>query len=117
MTDETNLLTETLEILFQYGKTSRDVKWVGVIMPNHNDPIPPMPIGSWEDFARFANLTYDAGYGGVEVNRYLIVIGDDWWLERGECDGAGWWEFKTLPVRALSRRTLEGKDLSYRGNG
>jgi hypothetical protein len=27
----------------------------------------------------------------------LEIVGDDWWLERHEYDGAEWWEYKTKP--------------------
>lgn len=29
----------------------------------------------------------------------LKIVGDNWWLERHEYDGAEWFEFKTLPQK------------------
>lgn len=38
-----------------------------------------------------------------EVPQYvatdLVLVGDDWWIERAEYDGSEWWEFKSIPVR------------------
>jgi len=31
------------------------------------------------------------------IRNDLYVVGEDWWLERGEYDGSEWWEFKRLP--------------------
>jgi hypothetical protein len=42
-------------------------------------------------------VNYDDGFGGNEIPLSLVVVGDDWWLERGEYDGSEWWEFKRLP--------------------
>lgn len=87
-----NLLQETIEILTANQKTPDDVRWVGAV-PTYGDPY----FGTWEQFEAMAGFDYDAGYGGNEVDSDLVVVGDDWWLERGENDGSEWWEFKTLP--------------------
>ncbi len=36
------------------------------------------------------------GYGGEEVATDLLVVGEDWWLERHSYDGAEWFEYKTM---------------------
>jgi hypothetical protein len=86
-----NLLEETLEFLKENGKTSDDVRWVGSRDGKY--------AVSWTEFEKIANIMYDSGYGGPEVASDLVVVGDDWWLERHEYDGAEWWEIKAAPVR------------------
>jgi hypothetical protein len=108
-----NLLKQTVEFLQSKGKTPADVRWVGVRDPDYLKfirPIPkPMPHGSWDDFERFADFEY--GYGGVGINKGLVIVGDDWWLERGECDGVEWWDFKTLPQKPPETTPLRDTDL------
>lgn len=79
-----NLLHETIETLEENGLSENDVKWVG------NSEF----YFSFEHFKKIANVIYDAGYGSAEVASDLIVVGEDWWLERYEYDGAEGWEFK-----------------------
>ena len=82
-----NLLKEALEMLGKCGKSTEDVRFVA----NSES------WATWDEFSPIAALyDYDEGYGGAEVNPSLRVVGDDWWLERGEYDGSEWWEFKTL---------------------
>ena len=85
-----NLLQETVNDLKENGKTPADVRWVGRESINAKC--------GWEDFVKQANFEYDNGYSGVEIPRDLVVVGDDWWLERAECDGSEWWEFKVVPA-------------------
>ena len=82
-----NLLTETLDVLKSHGKTPKDVLWVGDQYKKT----------TWENFESISNFEYDSGYGGNEVESSLIIVGDTWWLERGEYDGSEWWEFKEHP--------------------
>ena len=82
-----NLLSETLNILLENGKTPEDVLWVG-------DETRYM---SWEDFKKAAYTSYDNGYGSEEVFESLKIVGKDFWLERNSYDGSEWWEFKTIP--------------------
>jgi hypothetical protein len=84
-----NLLKETKAILKETGKSIEDVRWVG----NHTYHYP------WSHFEKIANVEYNAGYGGAEIPGDLQVVGDDWWLERGEYDGSEWWEYKTMPTK------------------
>jgi hypothetical protein len=88
MTDLANLLNQTTEVLEQNGKSPRDVRWVGV---------PGKWATSWQEFAAHSDFEYDDSYGGAEIEEELLVVGDDWWLERGEYDGSEWWAFKTMP--------------------
>lgn len=83
-----NLLEETKELLERNGKTIFDVLWIGT-----KDAV-------WDvDIQQLFNVDYDDGFGGQEIPDELLVVGDDWWLERHEYDGSEWWEFKTMPVK------------------
>lgn len=110
-----NLLKETLELMTRKGKSATDVRWVGMVDPDFLQairPTPqPVPCGTWADFVRYADFDYDDGYGGAEINSKLVVIGDDWWLERHEYDGSEWWEFKTLPQKPAEPTPLRDTDL------
>jgi hypothetical protein len=92
-----NLLDETLEVLKDNGKKSDDVKWVGC------DDI----WFSFFEFSVWADFDYDSGYGGQIVNYSLVVVGEDWWLERHEYDGSECWEFKQLPNKPESKDKSE----------
>jgi|GEM_PF-500830 len=86
-----NLLEETLEVLKKHGKSPKDVRWVGSKDGKY--------AITWDEFEKIADVIYDNGYGAQEIAEDLVVVGEDWWLERCECDGSEWWEFKTLPVK------------------
>jgi len=49
-------------------------------------------------------VEYDSGYGATKVAKDLVIVGEDWWLERCEYNGSEWWEFKTLPVKPKAHR-------------
>ena len=82
-----NLLQETLELMESNGKKETDVIWVG----NYTHKT------TWENFKKFADVDYEEGYGSAKVAQDLLIVGDNWWLERGEYDGSEWWEFKQPP--------------------
>lgn len=88
--DTRNLLTETTETLSNHNKTWNEVIWVG-----HSDGTITIPL----DQVRPAlNFEYDP-YFGNKVRRKLVIVGNNWWLERrrDERDDE-FWEFKQLPV-------------------
>ena len=85
--DTTNLYDETIAVLKHYGKTEKDVLWVGTRDQQF----------AFGTLKSIFDVTYDSGYGGAEVNMSMVVVGSDWWLERHEYDGSEWWEFKTMP--------------------
>lgn len=85
-----NLLKETLEVLKRHGKSTDDVVWIG---DGNCFPI------NWNTFKTLADFDYDDGYGCVEINQQLVIVGEDWWLERYEYDGSENWVYKTLPMR------------------
>ena len=84
-----NLLDETINILSENGKTKNDIKWIGNSIKFIN----------WDDFKLIANRKYDDGFGWAEISEELLIVGDDFWLERNEYDGSEWWEFKTIPTK------------------
>ena len=81
-----NLKKETIDMLSAHGKTQSDVKWAGC----YSFSIPLSLF--WE----LADQEYDDDYGAPEVAQDLIVVGNDFWLERHEYDGSEWWEYKEL---------------------
>ncbi len=82
-----NLKEETLEIMKNHGKTIEDVTWIGC--EDFAIPI--------QEFWELADTTYDSGFGAAKVAQDLIVVGEDWWLERHEYDGCSeWWEYKVV---------------------
>lgn len=93
-----NLLKETVEILEENGRTLDDVKHI--CGSKHQI--------TKEDFIRLADTEYYEGFGTQYVATDLMIIGDDFWLERHEYDGSEWWEYKELPnVDGLPYRTVD----------
>lgn len=80
------LWEETIQILEDNGKSFSDV----VSICGKKFQI------TKEDFEKYSKTYYDNGYGAAEVAEDLMVIGEDFWLERHEYDGSEWWEFKTI---------------------
>lgn len=112
-----NLLKETEEFLTNHDKSGEDVRYVICLEPDFLKDIGTPKVdalGSWDDFVAFADFDYNPSYGGAEVNTDLKIVGDDWWIERGEYDGSEWWEFKTLPQKPVNAVALEAKDLKER---
>ena len=104
-----NLLKETIEELELYGKTGADVLWVGrdyIVYERYHDSTRVTYKSTWEDFCSKADFEYDDGYGSPEIPTDLIIVGKDFWLERGEYDGSEWWEFKTMPEEPTETREL-----------
>lgn len=97
MAQTETLLQETVETLAINNKSPADVKWVGVLERGWNERV--SYHFSWDEFAAAAEFRYNSSYGGQNVEASLVVVGDAWWLERGEYDGSEWWEFKTLPTK------------------
>jgi hypothetical protein len=91
-----NLLKETVAILQEHKLTPNDVLWIG----NRTE------YTDWNNFAKIADVEYDAGFGGAEVATDLIIVGKSWWLERHEYDGSEWWEYKEQPVKPQSKVEL-----------
>ena len=91
-----NLKFETLEILKENGKTIKDIRWIG-----SKDIAIPLDL-----FWILADTEYNNDFGSQKVARDLVVVGDDWWLERAEYDGSEWWEFKTMPTKPSTEKEV-----------
>lgn len=87
----TNLLKETMKILDDYKKDFyQDVLWIGTCCGSYEM--------TKEDFLVEADFAYNNGYGGAEIFEALVIVGEDWWLSRGEYDGSEWWDFNKKPT-------------------
>jgi len=93
-----NLLLETIDNLILFGKTPCDVRWVGSCSGIY--------AMSWDEFAKIANIEYDEGFGGQEIARDLVVVGDNWWMERHEYDGSENWKFKRIPKKCMNAESF-----------
>ena len=82
-----NFKKELIDELKSKGLTLEDIRWVGTRDIKYNLNI----------FLNSLDFDYDAGYGFPEINMNLLIVGDNWWLERQEYDGSEWWEFKKYP--------------------
>lgn len=97
-----NLKEETLEVLRIHGKSKEDVKYVC----GEDFQI------SLGQFWELSDTEYDSSYGAPEIAQDLMLIGDDFWMERGEYDGSEWWDFRTmpdttgLPIREISALSI-----------
>lgn len=96
--DLINFKEETIEKLKDNGKSMKDIRWIGRL-EYYNEK-----TGEYEQFKydidEFFNkidFRYDSGYGLVKIPLDLVIVGDDWWMERWEYDGAECWIFKCLP--------------------
>lgn len=98
---KTNLLQETIDTLTDNGKCEKDILWCG--STGHDG----FGWFSWNTFKRVADTEYNSGYGGQRVARDLVIVGIGFWLERHEYDGSEWWEYKTQPIKPMSRGTLK----------
>lgn len=90
------LLEETIKKLKDNNKTEKDVLWVGC----------PKFKTTWENFQIITNIEYDNDYGCREIASDLLIVGKDFWLERHECDGSEWWEFKAIPKEPEISKTI-----------
>ena len=82
-----NLKEETLNVLHNHGKHKADVKYVC----GEDFQI------SLGQFWELSDTEYDSSYGAPEIAQDLMLIGDDFWMERGEYEGAELWDFHTMP--------------------
>lgn len=92
-----NLLDETREVLENNNKTINDINWAG------NNKF----YFDVYEFLKIANVEYDDSYGAPEVAQDLLVVGDNWWLERHEYDGLEWWEYKKIPLKPNAKIELK----------
>lgn len=84
-----NLWEETIYVLKENGKTFEDVLFI----QGQDFKV------TKENFEIVAKKTnYDSGFGAQRVATDLVLVGDDWWIERAEYDGSEWWEYKSIPT-------------------
>ena len=94
-----NLLEEIKDILKENNKKIEDIEWVGTTEKYVDIDI----------FLKLANTNYDDDYGAPEVAQDLIIVGNNWWLERHEYDGSEWFEYKSMfekPKEKLELKAL-----------
>ena len=84
-----NLLEETIDFLNNFDKTLKDILYVtdGCNFKKVNEV----------DLVVLLNTSYDNGWGLVEINPELKLVGKNFWLERHNYDGQEYWEFKQYP--------------------
>jgi hypothetical protein len=87
---ETNLWDETLATLDYFRRRPNEILWVGGKTWSC----------SFVEFSRFASeVNYDSGFGLHRIASDLVIVGEDWWLERAEYDGSEWWRYCIKPER------------------
>ena len=96
-----NLLKETIDCLKGHDKSESDVLWVGCCDNNGDYKT------TWEDFKSKANFEYDNGFGEAEIPSALVIVGNDFWLERDEYDGSEGWVFKLFPIEPTRTKELQ----------
>lgn len=86
----THFLKETKDKLKENGMDPWDIVFIGSSDGQYGC--------TWDEFTKLADVRYDSGYGGSEIPEDLVIVFKDGsWLERGEYDGAEWWEYKQTP--------------------
>lgn len=94
----TNLYRELVTKLKTFGKTVDDIKFVcGESFC--------VDVKEFLEIAKKTN--YDAGFGSAEVAYDLLIVGEDWWLERHEYDGSEWFEYKTMPNKPEKKKHIK----------
>lgn len=79
-----NLWEETIEVLENHNKTWKDVQ----IIYGEDFQI------TKDNFEKVAKETdYDNGYGGQEVAKDLVILGNGFVMSRDEYDGAECWQY------------------------
>ncbi|MDP1884311.1 MAG: hypothetical protein Q8L10_02985 [Candidatus Moranbacteria bacterium] len=98
-----NLLEETLQCLDNNGKRPSDILWVGAVNRVFEGwGFPESICFEWVDFEALA-AKYD--YDGEEIfaddklPQNLIIVGEDWWIERRYDYGCCGWVFKKYPQK------------------
>lgn len=97
-----NLYEETLQKLRDHNKTFDNVIAIANSYNNYNATKEEIKKYSYvydkEAFIKASKLiNYDNGFGGDCVGMYLVIIGDDFYMDRTEYDGSIYWEYRTKP--------------------
>lgn len=85
-----NFLEETTAILEQHNKSWSDVCFIRT---------EEVQVKDIEKFKKSMDFEYDNGFGSEKIPMDLILVGNNWWIERHEYDGSEWWEYKSLPSK------------------
>jgi hypothetical protein len=91
-----NLMEETLSVLTRYNKSTLDVNFV-IWKENYKNNFKYCTFS--EFLVKAKDINYDNGHTTEIINNYIKIVGDTWWLERSNYDGAEWWEYKTIPSK------------------
>lgn len=107
-----NFLKETVEILRLHNKTWDDVRFI------RNDVTQVLDKEAFiksMDFEYDKNGEYDKNDECPNIDEGLVIVGDDWWLERYEYYGSEGWEFKTLPTPLEESENCIMKEYPFEG--
>lgn len=86
-----NALAEIAAALAENKKALTNIDYLHIYIKE-------VEVTAVEELEKLSKIDYDSGYG--QQNLYgAIVFKDKSWLERGEYDGAEWWEYKTVPTK------------------
>ena len=86
-----NLLEETIHKMQDYGKNPKNVLWIGSKDGKY--------AINWEKFVEIADRLYMPDSEVQLIAKDLVIVGDDWWLERKEYNGGEWWNFVQTPKK------------------
>lgn len=89
-----NFLEETQKALKNHGFSFRNIRCIR----NAEGYI---PIADFENAAYLTN--YDNGYGEVEIDPTLVIIGSFWWFTRANYDGKEGWVYHHKPKKPALR--------------
>ena len=84
-----NFKQETLHKLEAHQKKIEDIKFIQCSDFKVSNTV--------NEILELMNFDYDNGYGWAVIRDDLVIVGNDWWLERHENDGSEWWEYKEQP--------------------
>lgn len=86
------------------SKTEEDILFIGNLF--HGTSC------DWGKFKELADIEYDSGYGGHEIDLGLVIIFKDLSrLYREEYDGSEWWNYQ--PAFKLPEETKELTTVKY----
>jgi len=88
---------ELLIVLTKINKTLDDIDYLAIKLNS-------IEVNDISKLDRLATR-YGNGYGRQELFG-IVVFKDSSWLERGEYDGAEWWEYKKTPTREEAEQIL-----------
>lgn len=92
---DTNLLQETLKEI----QNRKYLEYNILYCRYYNNEVQNWARFTWEEFKELANINYDSGFGGQEIEPTLrIVFYDGSYLYRKEYDGSEWWVYEDPPM-------------------